>query len=129
LINYTIINRFHVWPGDALYSVNKRFLSDLNLGGNDPEIIIQFIIQAHLIVIKISVEYFESERRYHYTTPKSYLELISLFESMLDYTPNSFINIVQHFSKCLLMLQKSSQDVEIMKKKLEKQTKIVAEKK
>jgi dynein heavy chain len=88
LINCTIIDWFHTWPDDALYSVAKSFLSDLDLGGNDPETIIQFIAQAHSSVIKISDEYLESERRYNYATPKSYLEVINLFKLVLDNTGN-----------------------------------------
>jgi hypothetical protein len=48
-------------------------------------------------VIKISDGYLESEPRYNYTTPKSYLELSSLFKSMIDDTRNSIINEAQHF--------------------------------
>jgi dynein heavy chain len=89
---------------------------------------VQFIANAHSRVIKISEEYLESERRYNYATPKSYLELISLFKVMLDKTRNTILNNAQHFSKGLQMLRDSSQDVDRMKKKLEKQTRIVAEK-
>jgi dynein heavy chain len=127
LINCMIIDWFHPWPDDALYSVAKSFLRDLDLGDNDPEIIVQFIANAHSRVIKISEEYLESERRYNYATPKSYLELISLFKVMLDKTRNTILNNAQHFSKGLQMLRDSSQDVDQMKKKLEKQTRIVAE--
>ncbi|KAK8861127.1 hypothetical protein M9Y10_012822 [Tritrichomonas musculus] len=128
LVNCMIIDWFHAWPDDALYSVAKQFLSDVELDGNDPETVVTFISNAHSKVIQISAEYLEAERRHNYATPKSYLELISLFKSMLDNTRNTIINNQQHFSKGLTMLQDSSKDVDVMKKKLEKQTKIVADK-
>jgi dynein heavy chain len=128
LVNCMIIDWFHPWPDDALYSVAKSFLSDADLDDNDPEIAVQFIANAHSRVIQVSVDYLEAERRHNYATPKSYLELISLFKVMLEKTRTTIINNSQHFSKGLKMLQDSSQDVEVMKKRLEKQTKIVAEK-
>ena len=39
---------------------------------------------AHQCVTEASVRYMEAFRRYNYTTPKSYLELISLYKSLLD---------------------------------------------
>ena len=128
LVNCMIIDWFHSWPDDALYSVAKQFLSDVELDGNDPETVVQFIANAHSKVVALSAEYLESERRYNYATPKSYLELISLFKNMLEKTRTTIINNQQHFSKGLKMLQDSSKDVDVMKKKLEKQTKIVADK-
>jgi len=129
LINCTVIDWFHAWPDDALYSVAKIFLSDVELGENDPETVVQFIAMAHSSVVKISAEYLESERRYNYATPKSYLELINLFKSMLSQTRDSIINNTKHFQKGVKMLVESSAGVEVMKKKLEKQTAIVEEKK
>jgi dynein heavy chain len=128
LVNCMIIDWFHPWPDDALYSVAKSFLADCELDGTDPETVVGFIANAHSKVIQVSADYLEAERRHNYATPKSYLELISLFKAMLDKTRNTIINNSQHFSKGLKMLQDSSQDVEVMKKRLEKQTKIVAEK-
>ncbi|OHS95209.1 Dynein heavy chain family protein [Tritrichomonas foetus] len=128
LVNCMIIDWFHPWPDDALYSVAKSFLSELELDGNDPEVIVQFIANAHSKVIKLSDDFFEAERRHNYATPKSYLELISLFKSMLEKTRNMINNNANHFSKGLKMLQDSSKDVEVMKIKLQKQTQIVDEK-
>ena len=128
LVNCMIIDWFHAWPDDALYSVAKSFLSDVELDGNDPEVIVQFIANAHSKVIKLSEEFLQAERRHNYATPKSYLELISLFKSMLEKTRNMINNNADHFSKGLQMLQNSSKDVEVMKGKLQKQTQIVEEK-
>jgi dynein heavy chain len=128
LVNCMIIDWFHPWPDDALYSVAKSFLADCELDNTDPETVVGFIANAHSKVIQVSADYLEAERRHNYATPKSYLELISLFKAMLDKTRNTIINNSLHFSKGLKMLQDSSQDVEVMKKRLEKQTKVVAEK-
>ena len=39
---------------------------------------------AHQCVTEASVRFFEVFRRFNYTTPKSYLELISLYKQLLD---------------------------------------------
>jgi hypothetical protein len=39
---------------------------------------------AHQCVTEAGVRFVEAFRRYTYTTPKSYLELISLYKSLLD---------------------------------------------
>lgn len=41
------INSFHAWPDDQFCSVAKRFLSGIDFDGNDPEVIVQFIANAH----------------------------------------------------------------------------------
>jgi dynein heavy chain len=39
---------------------------------------------AHQCVTEAGVRFLEAFRRYTYTTPKSYLELISLYKNLLD---------------------------------------------
>ena len=46
--------------------------------------IINFMPTSFENVNKLSAKLFEVERRYVYTTPKSFLELIKLFKSMLQ---------------------------------------------
>jgi dynein heavy chain len=98
----------------------KCFLSDLDLRDNDPETISQFIAQAYSKVIENLEQYLKSELKYNYTTPKSYLEVISLFKSLLDDTRKSIIKDEKHFSKGIVKLQESPQSIEIMKKKHDK---------
>eukprot|EP00227_Mantoniella_beaufortii_P011774 CAMPEP_0197579874 /NCGR_PEP_ID=MMETSP1326-20131121/3768_1 /TAXON_ID=1155430 /ORGANISM="Genus nov. species nov., Strain RCC2288" /LENGTH=4505 /DNA_ID=CAMNT_0043143449 /DNA_START=243 /DNA_END=13760 /DNA_ORIENTATION=+ len=84
LINGTVIDWFQPWPHEALVSVAGRFLGDVpNL---EPELLenLQFHCAfTHMAVNDASNAYLEEDRRYNYTTPKSYLELISLYKSML----------------------------------------------
>ena len=52
----------------------------------DPELLenLQFHCAfTHTAVNDASIKYLEEDRRYNYTTPKSYLELISLYKDML----------------------------------------------
>lgn len=78
IVNCTSINWFHQWPHEALVSVSHRFLSDMEL--ITPEVcqsISRFMAYVHESVNEMSKVYLANERRYNYTTPKSFLELVS----------------------------------------------------
>ena len=65
-------------------SVAQRFL--LSIPDIDPAVRDQLghhMAHAHTCVGAASTAYLESCRRYNYTTPKSYLELISLYKDLL----------------------------------------------
>ena len=84
LVNCVVIDWFQPWPEEALTSVSKRFLSDVELGDDQSkENIMMFMPYSFLQVNKISELYESQERRFNYTTPKSFLELIALYKAML----------------------------------------------
>jgi len=65
--------------------VARRFLDEVDLGGPAvSEQVVEFMAFAHGLVNDVSAEFLATERRYNYTTPKSFLELISLYKSMLS---------------------------------------------
>ena len=84
LVNCTVIDWFQPWPHEALVSVAGRFLSEIP--EIEPELLenLQYhCAHAHMSVNDASNAYLDEDRRYYYTTPKSYLELISLYKDML----------------------------------------------
>ena len=84
LVNCVVIDWFQPWPEDALMSVSKKFLAELDLGADDAKAtVIGFMPYSFLQVGAASKRYLEAERRHNYTTPKSFLELIFLYKSML----------------------------------------------
>ena len=85
LINNTSIDWFQPWPQDALISVASRFLADVP--DVEPEVrqnVALHMAFAHTCVSEASQQYLEQARRFNYTTPKGYLELISLYKSLLE---------------------------------------------
>lgn len=44
----------------------------------------KFMGYAHQSVNEMSQQYLQNERRYNYTTPKSFLELIKLYQNLLN---------------------------------------------
>lgn len=84
LVNCTAFDWFHGWPHEALVSVANRFLVEIpdiddEVRGN----IASHMAFVHTEVTSASVQYLEAVRRFCYTTPKSYLELISLYKTLL----------------------------------------------
>ena len=85
LINCCILDYFSRWPEQALLFVSKAFLKNLDLPSDE----IRQNLSKMCQVIHTSVEiesdnFFNELRRRVYTTPKSYLDLISLYLNTLE---------------------------------------------
>ncbi|KAJ3608226.1 hypothetical protein NHX12_025276 [Muraenolepis orangiensis] len=67
------------WPLEALESVSLRFLQEVdNIEPAVKESVSKFMALVHMSVDQVSQEYLSTEQRYNYTTPKSFLEQITL---------------------------------------------------
>ena len=85
LINNTVIDWFHPWPQEALLSVAERFLEETEMPSDEVrKAIVEFMPFSFTVVNEFSAKMKEAERRYVYTTPKSFLELVKLFKNMLE---------------------------------------------
>ena len=90
LINCCTIDWYDRWPTEALQSVAKQFLEPLEFGSNDEEkaVILKGLTEMssviHTSVIDGADKFFADMKRKFYVTPKSFLELISLYLGMLD---------------------------------------------
>jgi len=84
LVNATVIDWFHPWPYEALLSVATKFLEEIEMPNDEVRnSVIKFLPFSFSEVQKLSEEVLVKDRRYIYTTPKSFLELIGLFKGML----------------------------------------------
>jgi dynein heavy chain len=86
LVNCTQLDWFHPWPREALVSVARRFLADVpGLDGTAGlrDALAEHTASAHAAVGDAAVGFLKAARRPTYTTPKSYLELISLYKHLL----------------------------------------------
>jgi len=85
LVNNTVIDWFHPWPYEALLSVAARFLEEVEMPTDEVRAsICQFMPYSFVTVGEQSDLIKAEERRYIYTTPKSFLELVKLFKAMLS---------------------------------------------
>ena len=85
LLKNTVMDWFYHWPHEALISVADKYLQEAYMPGDDMrQAIIEFMPFTLNVVNETSEQFHEAERRFVYTTPKSYLEFIKLFKSMLS---------------------------------------------
>jgi dynein heavy chain len=85
LINCCTIDWYMEWPAEALNSVSERFLSGIELGSDDVrQAVASMCVDIHVSVTKTSEAFYNELRRRFYVTPKSYLDLIHLYTSLLD---------------------------------------------
>lgn len=121
LINSTVIDWFHPWPEDALLNVAMKFLSDVEMAS--PEIragIEKFMPFSFKMVNHYSELILDQERRYVYTTPKSFLELIKLFKVMLAKKEGELIDNKDKYETGVIKLTETGEVVS----KLEEELKI-----
>jgi len=113
LINCTAIDVFHPWPRDALVSVAERFIEDIEME-NGPEIkpkLARHMAEEHLSVTLASASYKETQRRFNYVTPKSFLELIAFYKSLLDNKRGQIQKQIDRLDVGLSTLRKTATDV------------------
>lgn len=112
LVNCTVIDMFQPWPREALFSVGQKFLSTLYLGTDQERSVIErFLPFSFESVNKATVEFRKKEHRYVYTTPKSYLELIKLYGSLLEDKRDDASAAIQRLENGLKKLRETSESV------------------
>ena len=119
LVNTTVIDWFQPWPQDALLNVAKQFLKDIDLGVQTVrESVEKFMPFSFKVVNQASALTYEQERRYIYTTPKSFLELIKLFKTMLDNKRNALEKNKERYETGLIKLRETAAMVSNMEEEL-----------
>jgi dynein heavy chain len=130
LVTCTVIDWFHPWPRDALLGVAKRFLADVDLGSPAVrEGVELFMPFSYEIANRVAADYLTVERRHYHTTPKSYLELISLFRSMLTAKRRSLTETIARLESGIGKLEVTATDVAVLQDRLREQSVVVEEKK
>ncbi|XP_070335212.1 dynein axonemal heavy chain 9 isoform X1 [Odocoileus virginianus] len=119
IVNCTAIDWFHEWPKQALESVSLRFLQ--NTEGIETTVkpsISEFMAFVHTSVNLTSQSYLSNEQRYNYTTPKSFLEFIRLYQSLLRRNGGELRSKMERLENGLLKLHSTSAQVDELKAKL-----------
>lgn len=121
LINCAVIDWFHPWPRDALVRVATSFLEKIPdlipEQANDPEAprlqdsLANHMADVHISVTEMSKKYYETQRRYNYVTPKSFLELISFYEILLQAKKAEIQKQITRLDDGLSTLRKTAADV------------------
>nr|XP_058139450.1 dynein axonemal heavy chain 9 isoform X3 [Dasypus novemcinctus] len=119
IVNCTAIDWFHEWPQQALESVSLRFLQNTeSIESTVKQSISKFMAFVHRSVNQTSQSYLSNEQRYNYTTPKSFLEFIRLYQSLLCRNGKELTSKMERLENGLLKLHSTSAQVDDLKAKL-----------
>ncbi|XP_012590033.1 PREDICTED: dynein heavy chain 17, axonemal, partial [Condylura cristata] len=116
---------------EALDTLNKNNLTELKSFGSPPDAVVNvtaapevkasislFMAYVHTTVNDMSKVYLATERRYNYTTPKTFLELIKLYQSLLGQKTVELVAKIQRLENGLMKLQSTASQVDDLKAKL-----------
>jgi dynein heavy chain len=119
IVNCTIIDWFQEWPEEALISVAERFISNFELVPQDFKgPVTKFMAFAHMGVNGISKRYLANEKRHNYTTPKSFLALISMYQELLEKKAGELSKSMDRLENGLTKLKTTADQVDDLKAKL-----------
>lgn len=120
IINCTSMDWFHEWPRDALIDVATRFLNDVELPYDElREAIANHMAEVHLSIGDANIDFLQMERRFNYTTPTSYLELISFYKILLDKKRDKISDQINRLEIGLQTMKSTTEQVEGLQKLLE----------
>nr|XP_032294976.1 dynein heavy chain 9, axonemal [Drosophila virilis] len=120
IISRTAINWFHEWPRSALESVSQKFLTEIS-DILEPELIPPigyFMAYVHGTVNQISKIYLQNEKRYNYTTPKTFLEYIFLYRKLLVDKNGEFAQRIARLQSGMAKLAECARQVDTLKHQL-----------
>ncbi|CAD7701708.1 unnamed protein product [Ostreobium quekettii] len=118
LVNCCTVDWFTKWPTDALEAVAFKFLKEMDLEEDLRKRLVGCCKSIHKKAQESSEQFLADLGRHNYVTPTSYLELISMFQSLLQTKREE--NTVQkdRYLVGLEKLDSSAQQVATMQKDL-----------
>eukprot|EP00958_Prasinococcus_capsulatus_P007761 scaffold712_cov404-Prasinococcus_capsulatus_cf.AAC.19 len=129
LINCTTIDWYSRWPKAALLSVAQRFLEGTDLGSEEVRAsVCDMCVNVHESVITASTLFYKELRRRFYTTPKSYLDLIGLYLSLLVEKRKELGAARDRLVNGLTKLQETTKVVDAMQEELNRLTPVLESK-
>ncbi|NWT16478.1 DYH1 protein, partial [Vireo altiloquus] len=130
LVNCCTIDWFNQWPAEALQSVASSFLSEIPLlgsGNQDLDGMIQVCVAIHLSVAKMCQLFLAELGRHNYITPKSYLEFLSIFSSLIGRKQQELKTAKNRMQSGLDKLLRTAEDVAKMQEELESSRPLLAQ--
>ena len=135
LINCCTIDWFSSWPREALLSVGRRFLEEMDLGSDEAhEAVIAFCPEIHLSVSDMAERFYSELRRRYYITPKSYLDLIVLYTKLLgekraefEQARDRLLNGLKKLAETNAMVDSMQEELTALQPVLEEKSKATAE--
>ena len=119
LINCCTINWFLEWPASALNSVAARFLGNIEVASDSVrESLVNACVQVNKSIFACSKDFYNELGRVVYTTPKSYLDSIELYVSMLREKRREMKAGRDRLSNGIVKLKETNEMVQSLKQEL-----------
>ena len=120
LISCTLVDWFHPWPREALIDVGYQFLQEVDIETDEKRMAMaNYMADVHISVNETNQVFLARERRYNYTTPKSFLELIDFFKTLLKQKRSLLERNIERLRQGLDILLQTQSKVENLKKDLD----------
>ena len=128
LVNCCTLDWFTDWPEDALEDVANDSLKKESLGldGNMDKVVNAFKF-IHKRVEVESREFSNQMKRYIYLTPTSYLELLNIYQKILNAKRAEIAKGINRFENGLKVLQEAGVEVGLMQKNISEQKPLLEE--
>ncbi|XP_034961986.1 dynein axonemal heavy chain 1 isoform X2 [Zootoca vivipara] len=130
LVNCCTIDWFNEWPAEALQSVAASFFNEIPDADATPEIIqgmIEMCVEIHQSVALKCKVYLAELARHNYVTPKSYLELLGIFTTLIGTKKQELKVAKTRMKSGLDKLLRTAEDVAKMQEELELARPLLAE--
>ncbi|MGH0177674.1 UNVERIFIED_CONTAM: hypothetical protein FKN15_074253 [Acipenser sinensis] len=122
LVTCCTIDWFNEWPSEALESVASSVLQEIPALESSPAVtegLIHMCVEIHQMVARKSKQYLAELSRHNYITPKSYLELLSIFSKLIGMKKSELKSAKQRMKTGLDKLLRTAEDVAKMQEELE----------
>ncbi len=129
LINGCTIDWFLAWPEDALMAVADKFIGEFQMEttAETKSNLIKHMGVVHRLIGDSTTEYFQTFRRYVYTTPKSYLSFINNYKTEYKKQHGHVHSLADQINVGLRKLAEAESDIAKMKIELQSKEKVLAE--
>ena len=122
LINCCTIDWYLPWPQEALADVANRFMNQVeNVSDEHKEILAKMCPIIHGSVERYSDKFYEELRRKFYISPKSYLDMISLYTKLLkdrrqelSDAKDRFINGLNKMEEVGVVIESAKKDLAVL---------------
>jgi len=119
LVNCCSINWFQEWPSDALKAVAKQFMRDVDFDTEEVRDAVEDMCMSIHVSVRSLAEKFKNDLgRFYYTTPTSYLELISMYKTLLHAERLKVSKLQTRYEIGLEKVMTAEKDVNVMKQEL-----------
>ena len=119
ILNCCNVNWFTAWPPDALHFVSKTFLKEIEFTPEELAGCIQVSEYFHSSATEMVNYAYENDISYNCITPASFLELNSLFKTLLMRKRNEVNDIRQRYTVGLEKIKDAAGQVGVMQGELE----------